>query len=74
MVGALLGLWGSYHAKIVFAANTSIEIKKGDTVAKFYAHQSSFDQFMTKLWLRNNQYLLPKLTEGTYILSGAYTK
>lgn len=67
-------LFSQYGAAIYFDAGTEVVIKKGDTLAKFYAHQSSFAKTMTKLWLRNNRDLIPKLQEGTYVLSGSYTK
>lgn len=68
------GLWSKYHQKLVFEPNTTITIAKGETLAKFYADQKGLQKFMTKLWIRNNSNLVPKLQEGSYLLSGSYTK
>lgn len=52
----------------------TISIQKGDTIAKFYQHLGAWDILMMKLWLRNNANLVPLLQEGSYTLSGEYTK
>ena len=64
----------AYNQPITYPPQTKITIEKWDTIASFYAHQSGIEKFFTKLWLRNNSSLLPKLQEGTYLLSGSYQK
>ena len=64
----------AYNQPITYPSGTKITIEKWDTIASFYAHQSGIEKFFTKLWLRNNSSLLPKLQEGTYLLSGSYQK
>lgn len=63
-----------YTAKISFPPATEIHIKKGDTLAKFYTHLGKYEKTLMKLWLKYNSAKIPTLQEGSYLLSGNYTK
>lgn len=67
-------VWVKYTESFHYVPDTQILINKGDTIAKFYSYQKGLSKFMTRLWIRNHISQIPPLQEGTYTLSGEYTK
>ena len=67
-------LRGLYNAPLLYVENTTIQIEKGATINAFLTGVGGLQKLALKIWLRNNAELIPTLQEGTYELSGSYTK
>lgn len=67
-------LYSSYNGPLFYSQPTTIQIKKWDTIAKFYTHLQGLKRTMMKLWLKNHSKLIPNLQEWTYNLDWLYTK
>ncbi len=65
---------GLYNAPLLYAENTSIQISKGATINAFFTEVRGLQKLALKFWLRNHAELIPNLQEGSYQLSGRYTK
>lgn len=76
IVFLFLGIFirSSYLAPIEYSSPTKIEITKGAWFSKLYAHLSGWQKVMMKLWMKNNQNLIPTLQEWTYHFSWSYSK